>query len=82
MLGTQPRRVGPVELARREQGAIEVSLFWNSATSRVTVVLWDWISGACLQMNVEPDEANYAFMHPYGYAAQHGIPPQDIRQAA
>jgi hypothetical protein len=82
MLGTQPRRAGPVELARREQGAIEVALFWDSATSRVTVVLWNWISGACLHMNVEPHEANYAFTHPYGYAAQHGIPPQDIRQAA
>jgi hypothetical protein len=33
-------------------------------------------------MNVEPDKANYAFTHPYGYAAQRGILPQDIRQAA
>ena len=82
MLPTGPHKVSPVELARRQQGAIEVALFWDSATSRVTVVLWNWISGSCLLMNVEPDQANYAFTHPYGYAAQHGIPPQDIRQAA
>ena len=82
MLSTRPHRVSPVELARREQGAIEVALFWDSATSKVTVVLWNWLSGACLHMNVEPDKANYAFTHPYGYAAQRGILPQDIRQAA
>jgi hypothetical protein len=82
MLPTRPHRVSPVELARREQGAIEVALFWNSATSRVTVVVWNWVSGDCLHMIVEPDQANYAFTHPYGYAAQHGILPQDIGQPA
>jgi hypothetical protein len=82
MPGTRPRRVGPVELARREHGAIEVALFWDPATSRVTVVLWNWASGACLHMDVEPHQANYAFTHPYAYAAQHGISPQDIRHAA
>jgi hypothetical protein len=82
MLPTRPHGDSPVELARREQGAIEVALFWDPATSRVTVVLWNWIAGDCLHMNVEPDQANYAFTHPYGYAAQHGILPKGIRQAA
>jgi hypothetical protein len=36
----------------------------------------------CLQLNVEPHQANYAFTHPYAYAAERGVPPEDIRQAA
>ena len=77
-----PPEAGLVELARRQQGPIEVALFWGPATSAVTVVLWNWNSEVCLQFDVEPDRANYAFVHPYAYAAEQGVTPWDIRQAA
>jgi hypothetical protein len=84
MLAAGPGKADVVELARREQGTIEVALFWHPATSTVAVVLWNWNSGVCLQLNVEPHQANYAFTHPYAYAyaAERGVPPEDIRQAA
>jgi hypothetical protein len=81
VLASRPPEADLVELARREQGPIEVALFWSRATSRVTVVLWNWDSGVCLEFEARPDQANYAYMHPYAYAAQHGVRPREIRQA-
>jgi hypothetical protein len=57
-------------------------MFWSRATSRVTVVLWNWNSEVCLQFDAEPDRANYAFTHPYAYAAEHGVTPREIWQVA
>jgi hypothetical protein len=82
VLASRPPESGFVELARRQQGPIEVAMFWSRATSRVTVVLWNWNSEACLEFDAEPDRANYAFTHPYAYAAQHGVTPREIWQVA
>jgi hypothetical protein len=82
VLARRPPEDGLVELARRKQGPIEVTLFWSRATSRVTVVVWNWDSGVCIQFDAEPRQANYAFVHPYAYAAEHGVPMGAIRQAA
>ena len=71
-----------VEMARREQGAIEVTLFWDRGTGGAVVVVWNWGSGACLQVDVEPERAGYAFAHPYAYAAACGVPAGDILHAA
>jgi len=71
-----------LELARREQGAIEVSLFWDRATGAAVVVVWDWDSGVCLQLDVEAERAGYAFAHPYAFAAACGVPADEVRQAA
>jgi hypothetical protein len=79
---SRPPETGLVELARRQQGPIEVAMFWSRATSRVTVVLWNWNSEVCLQFDAEPDRANYAFTHPYAYAAEHGVTPREIWQVA
>jgi hypothetical protein len=70
------------EVAQREHGQVEVALFWNRDTSMATVVVWNWGSGTCLQMNAEPAQAKYAFTHPYAYAAGRGVPAHDVRRAA
>ena len=73
---------GLLELARREQGAVEVALFWDQRTGEAVVVLWNWSSGVCLQLGAQPDQAGYAFAHPYAFAAASGVPSGDILQAA
>ncbi len=71
-----------LEMAHREQGAIEVTLFWDRRTGGALVVIWNWNSGACLQLDVEANRAGYAFAHPYAYAAAHGVPAGDLLHAA
>ena len=73
---------GLLELARREQGAVEVALLWDQRTSNAVVVVWNWSSGVCLQLEANPDQAGYAFAHPYAFAAASGVPSGDILQAA
>jgi hypothetical protein len=46
------------------------------------VVVWNWSSGTCLQMNAAPAQAKYAFTHPYAYAASCGVPEDDVLRAA
>ncbi len=75
-------RVGLLEVARREQGPIEVALFWDPGSSGATVVVWNWSTGACLQLLAEPRQAKYAYTHPYAYAAAQGIPERDVLRAA
>jgi hypothetical protein len=78
-MGTRSRLL---ELARREHGPVEVALFWDRDTGGAIVVVWNWSSGACLQVQVEADRAGYAFTHPYAYAGAHGVPRDDILQVA
>jgi hypothetical protein len=46
------------------------------------VAVWNWNSGACLQVEADADRAGCAFRHPYAFAAAHGIPRDDILQVA
>jgi hypothetical protein len=71
-----------LEMARREQGAIEVTLLWDRGTGGAVVVVWNWNSGVCLQLDVEAERAGYAFRHPYAYAAASGVTSSDILDAA
>ena len=82
MLRSHPGQVRLLELARREQGPVEIALFWDHEASMATVVVWTWNSGACLQLDAEAEQAKYAFTHPYAYAAAHGIPESELRSAA
>jgi hypothetical protein len=75
-------RSGILELARREQGPVEVTLFWDRGTGGAVVVVWNWTSGACLRLEVQADRAVYAFTHPYAWAGAHGIPQSDILEVA
>ena len=49
----QPRFCEP---ARRVHGTVEVPLLWDRQTGQATVVVWNWQSGSCLQVNTEPAE--------------------------
>jgi hypothetical protein len=82
MAGSNPQQLRVLELAQRTQGPVEVALFWNRDTSMATVVIWNWSSGTCLQMDAEPSQATYAFTHPYAYAAACGVPEHDVLRAA
>ena len=75
-------QVGLLEVARREHGPIEVTLYWDVESSRATVVVWNWSSGACLRLEARADEAKYAFDHPYAFATAHGIARCDVLRAA
>ena len=68
-----------LELARRRHGAVEVTLFWDRNTSTATVVVWNWSTGACLALNADATEAQYAFDHPYAHAAAQGVPAREVQ---
>jgi hypothetical protein len=82
MARSDGQQIRVLEVAQREQGHVEVALFWNRDTSMAIVVVWNWSSGTCLQMNAEPGRAKYAFTHPYAYAAACGVSEQDVLRAA
>ncbi len=46
------------------------------------VVVWNWSSGTCLQMNAERGQATYVLTHPYAYAAACGVPEHDVLRVA
>jgi len=71
-----------VELARREQGAVQIALVWDRDSATTTVVVWNWSSMTCLQLNTDPEQAAYAFTHPYAYAAAQGVPSRELLLAA
>jgi hypothetical protein len=71
-----------LELARREQGPIDVTLSWDRGTGAAVLVVWNWGSGVCLQLDVTAERTGYAFAHPYAYAAECGVAARDIAGAA
>jgi hypothetical protein len=56
------------ELAHRTTDGIEVSLFWNAPTDRVTIEIVDQRLNEFLEFEVAHDKALDAFRHPYAYA--------------
>jgi hypothetical protein len=80
--GSPPNHPELRELAHREQGTVEVTLFWERPTDGALVVVWNWNTGACLQLEAAAPCAGYAFAHPYAYAAAHGVPRGEILLAA
>jgi len=63
----------PLELDRRENDGIAVSLLWRQAGNVVSVAVTDERTGADFELVVPPDRARDAFHHPYAYAAGSGI---------
>jgi hypothetical protein len=57
------------ELAHRQNDGIDVTLFWNEGTSRVTILVLDSHAGEALEFEIDGSAALDAFNHPYTYAA-------------
>jgi hypothetical protein len=64
-----------IELAHRTGGGLDVTLYWNQPTDRVTVVVHDHEAGHRFEMIVDRARAGYAFRHPFGYVASQDRPP-------
>jgi hypothetical protein len=58
------------ELAHRTSDGIDVYLFWNEPTSRVTVGVHDARGDDSFEFEVDGRHALDAFNHPYAYAAR------------
>lgn len=63
----------PTELAHRENGGVEVSLFWDTDTDELVLSVADSASGDAFAYGVDSATAVDAFYHPYAYAARFGI---------
>jgi len=55
------------ELDHRKTDGIDVTLLWDSATNRVSVLVVDERSGETFELDVPGPDALYAFKHPYAY---------------
>jgi hypothetical protein len=62
-----------MELAYRRSGGVEVALFWNIATDKLTVTVVDEASGDAFGLPAAPEQALDVFYHPYAHAALCGI---------
>jgi hypothetical protein len=58
------------ELAHRTSGGIDVYLFWNEPTGRVTVGVVDVRADDSFELEVDGRDALDAFNHPYVHAAR------------
>jgi hypothetical protein len=67
------------ELAHRSSDGIEVYLFWNEHTDRVTVGVLDARTDDSFEVEVDGRLALDAFNHPFAYA---GAPPDTARPSA
>ena len=61
------------ELAHRRSGGIDVSLFWDEPSSRVTVHVFDERTNDEFEFEVDGREALDAFNHPFAYAARSNL---------
>ena len=57
------------ELGRRRNDGIDVTLFWNSGSNGVFVVVEDERGGEAFRLDVAAADALDAFHHPYAYLA-------------
>jgi len=57
------------ELAHRTSDGLNVYLFWNAPTSRVTVSVLDARTDESFEFETDGRHALDAFNHPYAYAA-------------
>ncbi len=73
-LAADPAELG-TELAHRSGSGLDVTLYWNQPTDRVTVVVHDHQAGHRFELSVDRARAGYAFNHPFAYAASQDGPP-------
>jgi hypothetical protein len=63
----------PVELDYRANDGVEVSLLWHKPTNSLTVSVFDSRTSETFELKVASHHALDAFLHPYAYAAAHGV---------
>jgi hypothetical protein len=56
------------ELCRRSNAGIDIALFWDETTGRITVRVSDLGEGVDFEVHPPPRQALEAFNHPYVYA--------------
>jgi hypothetical protein len=56
------------ELDRRVNDGIDVRLLWNARTNGVSITVLDERTGEYFELDVDPEDAQLAFNHPYSYA--------------
>jgi hypothetical protein len=61
-------------LAHRANDGLEVILFWQKLTDKLTITVSDERSGAYFELAAAPDQALDVFNHPYAHAAFRGLP--------
>ncbi len=57
----------PRELARRADGGLEVTLYWNASDNSTSVEVWHRASGEALAFAVAGEHALDAFYHPFAH---------------
>jgi hypothetical protein len=70
------------ELAHRVSSGTDVTLLWNQRTGALTVSVCNHGTGGHFQFATQPDQALYAFYHPYAYAAAQDLPRTDASLAS
>jgi hypothetical protein len=65
---TQTATNGERELAHRAGGGIDVFLYWNERTNRVTVTVYDAQADEGFELEVDGGLALDAYHHPFAYA--------------
>jgi hypothetical protein len=58
------------ELAHRSNDGVDVYLFWDERTNRVTVDVLDAKAGESFVLEIDGGDALDAFNHPYAYATR------------
>jgi hypothetical protein len=66
-MGPMARR----ELAQRNGGGLDVSLYWDPRDDALTVIVQDTREGARFEIPVESASALDAFEHPFAYLARY-----------
>jgi hypothetical protein len=58
------------ELAHRSSDGIDVALYWNEQTNRVTLTVCDARSAEDFELEVDRASALDAYRHPFAYAGK------------
>ena len=56
------------ELDHRVNDGIDVKLLWNPRNNAVSIAVLDERTGEYFEFDVDPEDAQLAFEHPYAYA--------------
>jgi hypothetical protein len=70
------------ELARRVADGIDVTLFWDRDTDRLTVCVCDQRRGEYFEISPAPTKGLDAFYHPYSYEPSRDTDWSEDRLAA